>query len=108
MTGVEVTPFPGVTCLQRRVSLKVSPAPSNVACHRTEPVSASKAYTESCSVAANTTLCREPEMLSRDTYRGWASTLPSTERLRSKPKLDDSTFAGVSAVSVRFWPLRLR
>src|ERR1700722_6367280 len=102
MTGVEVMPISGTTWKQPRASLKVSPDASSDACHRVEPVSASKAYTESCSVAANTTLCREPDTLSCDTYSGWASTLPSTAKFRSKPKPAEVTLAGVRVDSERF------
>jgi hypothetical protein len=58
-------------------------------------------------VAANTTLCVPPAMLSCDKYSGCASTLPSTGRVRSKPKFDELTFEGVSVDSVELRPLRL-
>src|SRR5277367_2475997 len=108
MTGVEVTPISGTIWLQPRASLGVSPAASSVTCQRMDPVSESKAYTESCSVAANTTLCADPDTLSRETYSGWPSTLPSTGKIRSRPKLEETTLARVSADSERFWPVRLR
>ena len=57
MTGVEVIPISGVTCEQPRVSLVVSPAPSAEVRQRTLPVTASSAYTLSCSVTAYKTLC---------------------------------------------------
>jgi hypothetical protein len=53
-------------------------------------------------VAANTTLWKEPDTLSCDTYSGWASTLPSTVKFRSNPKLAEDTVAGVSVDSERF------
>jgi hypothetical protein len=43
MTGVEVMPISGITWSQPCASLKVSPVASSDACHRAEPVSASKA-----------------------------------------------------------------
>src|SRR5579872_3754417 len=39
------------------------------------------------------------------TYKGSASTLPSTESVKSFPKLVEFTFAGVRIVSWRFWPV---
>src|SRR5580692_11121909 len=108
MTGVEVTPISGVICPQPCEPLVLSPAPSRDTCHSTAPLSASKAYTESCSVAASTTLCAAPATPSCDRYSGWASTLPSTLNVRSKPKGADVTFARVSDDSAGFRPLRLR
>src|SRR5579862_8466393 len=108
MTGVDVTPMVGVTWSQpyEGTSLTLSPAASSDTCHSTEPVSASKAYTESLSVATKTTLWLTPLMLSADRYNGCASTLPSALRKRSWPKLLELTFAEVSTDSVRFWPVR--
>src|SRR5579863_3601471 len=40
------------------------------------------------------------------TYRGCASTLPSTVMVKSFPKVDAVTFDGVRIVSWRFWPER--
>ena len=57
MTGVEVMPISGTTCEQPRPSLVVSPAPSTETRQITAPVSASKPYTLSCSVATYKTLC---------------------------------------------------
>ena len=69
---------PGDTWLQPRLSLGVSPDFSSGTCHSTAPLSASKAYTLSCSVATYSTLWVTPLMLKDDTYKGCASTLPST------------------------------
>ena len=63
--------------------LVVSPEPSRETCHRTAPESASKAYTESFSVATKTTLWLPAPTTNCDRYRGCASTLPSTERVNS-------------------------
>ena len=72
------------------------------------PESESKAYTESCSVATNTVL-KEPEaVFNCERYNGCASTLPSTIKFLSNPKVADATFVGVSIVSERFCPVRLR
>src|SRR2546421_633268 len=60
--------------------------PSSDTCHSDVPLSASNAYTESFSVATNTTLCVAPCTLSAARYSGWASTLPSVARKRSLPK----------------------
>ncbi len=59
-------------------------------------------------MATNTTLCAAPCTVSAARYRGCASTLPSVDRKRSLPKLVAFTFASVSTVSVRFWPVRAR
>src|SRR5580698_5101997 len=40
------------------------------------------------------------------TYKGSASTLPSTGNVNSKPKLVEFTLDGDSSVSVRFCPVR--
>src|SRR5512146_787771 len=70
-------------------------------------VSASRAYTLSCSVATKITLCVPlPGMLRLGTYRGWAKTRPSTLYLNSMPKLV-LTLEGVSLVSLGLRPARL-
>ncbi len=74
----------------------------------TAPESESKAYTESCSVATNTVLNEPVAVFSCDRYKGCASTLPSTFKVRSNPKVADATFVGVSVVSDRFCPVRLK
>ena len=80
MTGVEVTPISGLTWPQPRSSLEVSPDLSIETCQITVPVSASKAYTESCSVATMSKLCVPFDgTATLDAYNGSASTLPSTE-----------------------------
>ena len=106
MTGVAVMPIMGDTWLQLCVSLGTSPLPSSDTCHRIAPLSASKAYTESFSVATNTTLWLAPCTLTVAAYSGCASTLPSVASVRSRPKLLELTLASVSCVSVRFWPVR--
>ena len=63
MTGVAVTPISGDTWPQLRSSLAVSPVPSSDTCHRMTPLSASKAYTLSFSVATSSTLCEAPLMV---------------------------------------------
>src|SRR5580700_2278827 len=70
------------------------------------PASASKAYRVSFSVATYKTLCVPPEIETAGTYRGCASTWPSSVSLNSKPKLADLTLAGESSVSSRFCPVR--
>src|ERR1700722_3075352 len=60
----------------------------------------------SFSVATYTTLCATEEIVSDGTYKGSASTLPSTGSVNSKPKLVEFTLDGDSSVSVRFCPVR--
>jgi hypothetical protein len=105
MTGVEVTPIVGKIWSQPTGSLGVSPESSSEDFHSVAPVSASKAYTESASVATYTTLCGLPPTVSWERYRGCASTVLSTGRVCSSPK-EVMTFAGVSAVSDGLRPVR--
>src|SRR6202035_3166636 len=86
ITGVDVIPISGTTCGQPWLSLGVSPAASRETCQSGAPESASNACTEPCSVATYTTSCGAPPIVSCETYRGCASTLPSTFRLCSRPK----------------------
>ena len=60
----------------------------------------------SFSVATYTTLWMTPPIDRAERYSGWASTLLSTVRVRSSPKLLWLTLAGVRVVSVRFCPVR--
>jgi hypothetical protein len=41
-----------------------------------------------------------------DRKSGCASTLPSVAKKAVLPKVDAATLAGVSTVSLRFWPVR--
>src|SRR5207302_7917326 len=107
ITGVAVTPISGTIWLQWRLSDGVSPGLSIEACHSFVPASASKANTESCSVATNTTLWLPAPGIARlETYSGCASTLPSTGMAKSLPNEFAFTLLGVSVLSVRFWPVR--
>src|SRR5665213_3787600 len=99
ITGVEVMPISGATWLQPRLSLGDSPLGINDACHSTAPESESKAYTEPCSVATKTALKKLLPTPSFDRYSGCASTLPSTGKMRSNPKLGGVTLARVSVIS---------
>jgi hypothetical protein len=99
---VDVTPIAGVTWPQPRSSLGISPETRSDFCQSTAPLSLSKAYTVSFSLATNTTLWEAPATLSAERYSGCASILPSVARKRSLPKLELLTFASVRTDSVRF------
>src|SRR4051812_5053878 len=107
ITGVVVIPIVGVICPHALGGgAAVSPDFSNETCQSCAPVSASKAYTEAFSVTAKTTLCAALPMVNCDRYSGCPSTLPSTLICRSKPKLVELTFAGVSFVFSGYCPVR--
>src|SRR5215470_12261156 len=79
ITGVAVTPISGDTWLHPRVSEVCSPDLSIDVFQIVAPVSAFSAYTESCSVGTIKTLkVPLPETTSCDTYKGCASTRPSS------------------------------
>src|SRR5271167_3331047 len=91
MTGVLEIPYSGTTSPQETSPLGTvfSPAPISETCHNGFPLapallSASNAYTLSCCVATNTTLCVLPACtvpvprVTPATYSGCAYTHPST------------------------------
>ena len=71
-----------------------------------DAVSASQAYTESCSVATNTRLCICVPTVTPGIYNGWAKIGPSTGSEKSLPNVDELTFAVVRIDSFTFCPVR--
>src|SRR5579859_3309560 len=70
-------------------------------------LSASNAYTLSCIVATNATLCAPcPGIVTFGMMSGWPSTQPSTVYENILPNELELTFAGVRVVSFVFWPVR--
>ena len=69
-----------------------------------EAVSASQAYTLSCSVATNTKLCTCVPTVTPGIYNGCAKIGPSTGSEKSLPNVDEFTFAVVRIVSVHVLP----
>src|SRR5580698_5968997 len=108
IAGVDVMPTSGPIWPQLLSELEtVSPLGIiDFGVHSSVPESASKAYTVSFSVTTYKTLCVPPAMDTAGTYKGWASTLPSSARLKSSPKLVEFTLAGDRSVSSRFCPVR--
>src|SRR5271167_1933847 len=86
----------------------VSPLPSNDLLQYVTQgfVSASKAYTESCVVAARITLCVPPCMGRFATHSGCAYIAPSVAHEKSFPNVAVATLAVVSAYSCEFTPSR--
>src|ERR1700722_11845617 len=115
MAGVAVMPIIGAICRVVHWPLStsatgtaVSPFDSSDCFQSCEPVSASKAYSESFSGATYSTLRTVPETEIALTYKGWASTAPSVASgpENNKPKLVEFTFDGDRRVSCRFCPER--
>src|SRR6516164_8816283 len=71
-----------------------------------EAVSASQAYTLSCSVAINTKLCTCVPTVTPGIYNGCAKIGPSTGNEKSLPNIDELTFAVVRIISFTFCPVR--
>ena len=94
--GTVVTPFAGSMKLTFHNGVELRPFASN-------------AYRLSCSVATYTTLWNPwPGMLTFAMYTGEANAYPSNGNEYSFPNVAAFTFACVSAISFKFWPVRIR
>src|SRR5208282_382970 len=120
ITGVLVTPLTAVLPPpQGRMLALTGVAPDGAPCAASTKLAfhkyvafapvllfASNAYTESFSVATNTTLCVVPPMVTFATYNGCAKTCASTGCANNFPNWLTFTFDVVRIVSFVFCPVR--
>ena len=67
----------------------LSPAPSSDTCHSSAPGIGVEGVHRIVLGGGEHRIVRRPATVSCDRYSGWASTLPSTGKVRSKPKVDE-------------------